>query len=159
MSYTQTRNCTLKLSTQCQSSSSDSGADLRDLLAGTIPPMIPLAVLKRLIGLFPSVISVDLRPRADRRRTCISGPAVAMAWSVEAPMASTWLLNLEVSISAYSRLLLSSISFCSRRNLSSASLALVSLSSSDSWKHYICVKTRTYIHIHNLSYCKPITIV
>lgn len=134
--YLHLNHCTLKMSTEMSiytsSSSSESGAERRDLLAGTNPPIIPLAVLKRLMGLFPSVIRVDFRPREDSSRTCISGPAVAMAWMVLAPIASTWLLNLDVSMSAMSRALLSSSSFCSRRNLSSASLALVNLSSSDS---------------------------
>ena len=114
------------------SSSSSSGSDFRDRLAGTKSPIIPCAVLNRLMGLLPSVMSVDFSPRDWSSLTCISGPATAIAWSVWAPIASTWSLNLSVSIVASSFALFSSRSFCSFRYFSSASLALVSLSSSDS---------------------------
>lgn len=60
--------------------------DFWDFLVGIIFFMILLAVLKRLIGLFLSVISVDLRFRVDRRRICIFGLVVVMVWSVEVLM-------------------------------------------------------------------------
>lgn len=115
--------------------------------------MILLAVLKRLIGLFLSVISVDLRFRVDRRRICIFGLVVVMVWSVEVLMVFIWFLNLEVLILVYFRFLLSFILFCLRRNLSLVFLVLVSFLSLDFWKYYICVKIRIYIYIYNLFYC------
>lgn len=138
---------------------SDFGADFRDFLVGIIFFMILLAVLKRLIGLFLSVISVDLRFRVDRRRICIFGLVVVMVWSVEVLMVFIWFLNLEVLILVYFRFLLSFILFCLRRNLSLVFLVLVSFLSLDFWKYYICVKIRIYIYIYNLFYCKLITIV
>ena len=71
--------------------------------------------------------------------TCISGPAVEIAAIVSAPMESTILLNLTVSISDSSRDFSISNSFCSLMYFSSASLALVSLSSSDSYNQYTLV--------------------
>lgn len=133
--------------------------DFRDFLVGIIFFMILLAVLKRLIGLFLLVISVDLRFRVDRRRICIFGLAVVMVWSVEVLMVFIWFLNLEVLILVYFRFLLSFMSFCLRRNLSLVFLVLVSFLSLDFWKYYICVKIRIYIYIYNLFYCKLITIV
>lgn len=138
---------------------SDFGADFRDFLVGIIFFMILLAVLKRLIGLFLSVISVDLRFRVDRRRICIFGLVVVMVWSVEVLMVFIWFLNLEVLILVYFWFLLSFILFCLRRNLSLVFLVLVSFLSLDFWKYYICVKIRIYIYIYNLFYCKLITIV
>lgn len=102
-------------------------------LLGTRPPISPWAVLNRLIGLLPSVIRVDFSPSAPSIFTCISGPETAMARIVSAPIEVTMSLNLLVSMSAISLAFSSSRSFCSFRYFVSASLARVSLSSSDSW--------------------------
>lgn len=137
----------------------DFGVDFWDFLVGIIFFMILLVVLKRLIGLFLLVISVDLRFRVDRRCICIFGLVVVMVWSVEVLMVFIWFLNLEVLILVYFWFLLSFILFCLWRNLSLVFLVLVSFLSLDFWKYYICVKIRIYIYIYNLFYCKLITIV
>jgi hypothetical protein len=56
-------------------------------------PIRPLAVLNKLIGEFPSVNMMLVKPRPCNNLACISGPACAIDCIVSRPMESTWLRN------------------------------------------------------------------
>lgn len=81
----------------------------------------------------PILCAKHHHPSPHSTLTCISGPELAIEAIVSDPIEVTMSLNLRVSMAAISLVLSISSSFCSRMNLFSASLALVSRSSSDSW--------------------------
>ena len=81
---------------------------------------------------------ITLRRLDTNTPTCICGPAVAMAAIVSGPMESTMFLNLVVSMVDSSLAFVISSSFCSLAYFISASRALVSLSSSESYTS-VCV--------------------
>jgi hypothetical protein len=62
-------------------------------------PTNPLAVLKRLIGFFPSVTKNPFNPNPPNNLALVSGPALAMAIIVSFPTAETYCLNFLISIS------------------------------------------------------------
>jgi len=68
-------------------------------------PKSPEAVLKRLIGLFPSVIKKLERPSPCNNLACKAGPDSAIDFKVSRPIDSTTDLNFPDSISANSRVL------------------------------------------------------
>lgn len=63
-------------------------------------PIIPWAVLNKLIGFFPSVTKYPYNPKPFNNLAFISGPAFEIAIIVSFPMALMIYLNFLISISA-----------------------------------------------------------
>mmetsp|Transcript_29266 Transcript_29266/g.69510 ORF Transcript_29266/g.69510 Transcript_29266/m.69510 type:complete len:224 (+) Transcript_29266:627-1298(+) len=118
-------------------------------------PMSPLAVLKRLTGEEPSVMSTDLSPRPCSSLACISGPACAMAWMVSAPMAATWFLNRSVSMSAICFAICTCSSFTAFWCEISASCCSLSCWSSHwSWIFLACTRSSACFNSASYSICE-----